>query len=127
MTKEQPDRASAAGQSEDDVEGKGAREALQDSLKQKIGVLGAMRDAIEDTIREARERGDLSPDRAKEVMRSALTKAREKAGEAKDALDLVKQKEFDSLRERVDDLKARLTQVERHVGVKGEGGDETKE
>ena len=104
MTEEQPDQESAGDRSEGEEAGKGAREALEDRLKQGIGMLGAMRDAIEDTIREARERGDLSPDRAKEVMRSALNKAQEKAGEAKDALDLVKQKELDALRERVDDI-----------------------
>lgn len=127
MTEEQPDQKSAGDRSEGEEAGKGAREALEDRLKQGIGMLGAMRDAIEDTIREAKERGDLSPDRAKEVMRSALNKAQEKAGEAKDALDLVKQKEFDVLRERVDDLKSRLTRVEKHVGVEDEGGDGTSE
>jgi polyhydroxyalkanoate synthesis regulator phasin len=126
MTEESKNRTND-GSEPTEEDGKGKREAIEDRLKQGLGMLGAMRDAIEDTIREAKDRGDLSPDRAKEVMRSALNKAQEKAGEAKEALDLVKQKEFDTLKERVEELRGRMTRVEDHVGVNREERPEAEE
>ena len=48
---------------------------MEDGIKQGIGVLSAFRDALEETIQEARDRGDLSADRAKGVMKEALDRA----------------------------------------------------
>ena len=84
-------------------------------------MLSAMKDAIEETLKEAKERGDLSPERAKEVMRSTLEKAQEKAGEARDALDFVKQKEFDALKKVVEGIEVRVAEIEREVGTDGGG------
>ena len=91
---------------------KSTKEKVSDGIKQGIGVLSAFKDALEETITEARERGDLSPERAKEVMRSALHKAQEAAGEARERLDFVSQKEFDALAERVAALEERLRAAE---------------
>ena len=54
---------------------KSTRAKVSDGIRQGIGVLSAFKDALEETINEARERGDLSTERAKEVMKSALHKA----------------------------------------------------
>ncbi|MHB1192431.1 MAG: hypothetical protein ACYC6F_05225 [Longimicrobiales bacterium] len=97
-------------------EKKSTKEKVSDGIKQGIGVLSAFRDALEETITEARERGDLSPERAKEVMRSALNKAQEAADGARERLDFVSQKEFDALAERVAALEERLR------GAGGGGG-----
>ena len=83
-------------------------------------MLSAMKDAIEETLKEARERGDLSPERAKEVMRSTLEKAQEKAGEARDAIDFVRQKEFDVVKEVVERLQVRVADIERGMGTDAE-------
>lgn len=83
-------------------------------------MLSAMKDAIEETLNEAKERGDLTPERAKEVMRSTLEKAQAKAGEAREAFDFVKQKEFDGLKGVVDGLKERVKSVERSLGLEVE-------
>ena len=91
---------------------KSTKEKVSDGIKQGIGVLSAFKDALEETITEARERGDLSPERAKEVMRSALHKAQEAAGEARERLDFVSQKEFDALALRVAALEQRLGAAE---------------
>ena len=92
------------------------RGSIKDGIRQGLGMLTAMKDAIEATINEAKERGDLTPERAKEVMRSTLEKAQEKAGEAREALDFVKQKEFDVLNAVVDRLKTRVADIEREMG-----------
>ena len=87
-------------------------------------MLSAMKDAIEETLSEARERGDLTPERAKEVMRSTLEKAQARAGEAREAFDFVKQKDFDGLKGVVDELKERVKGVERSLGLEVEEGSE---
>ena len=78
-------------------------------------MLSAMKDAIEETLKEAKERGDLTPERAKQVMRTTLEKAQEKAGEARDALDFVKQKEFDVLKKVVEQIELRVGGIEKKV------------
>ena len=101
-------------------EKKSTKDKVSDGIKQGIGVLSAFKDALEETITEARERGDLSPERAKEVMRSALHKAQEAAGEARERLDFVSQKEFDALAQRVAALEEKLGGAE--GGGAGTGG-----
>ena len=91
---------------------KSARAKVSDGIRQGIGVLSAFKDALEETINEARERGDLSADHAKEVMKNALHKAQEAAEGAKERLDFVHQKDFDGLRDVVDDVKARVSALE---------------
>ncbi len=84
------------------------REGFRDGIRQGMGVLSAFKEAIEETISEARERGDLSPEKAKEVMRGALDKAQAAAGQAKSRFDLVTQREFEALKDRVADLARRV-------------------
>jgi polyhydroxyalkanoate synthesis regulator phasin len=93
-------------------EKKGARAKVSDGIRQGIGVLSAFKDALEETINEARERGDLSSERAKEVMKGALHKAQEAAEGARGRLDFVRQKEFDGLKEVVDDIRRRVSSLE---------------
>lgn len=93
-------------------ENRRARDKVSEGIRQGIGVLSAFKDALEETINEARERGDLSPERAKEVMSDALHKAQEAAGEARERLDFVSQKEFDVLRDAVDGLRERVDGLE---------------
>ena len=94
---------------------KTARGKVSDGIKQGIGVLSAFKDALEETIQEAKDRGDISTDRAKEVMKSALHKAQEAAGEAKDRLDLVTQKDFDGLKDAVEVIKEKVSSLEARV------------
>ncbi len=97
-------------------EKKSARAKVSDGIKQGIGVLSAFKDALEETINEARERGDLSSDRAKEVMKGALHRAQEAAEGARERLDIVSQKEFDVLGEAVERIKERVSALETRFG-----------
>ena len=110
---------------------KSAKDKVSDGIKQGIGVLTAFKDALEETINEARERGDLSADRAKDVMKSALHKAQEAAEGAKERLDFVAQKDFDSLSEAVDKIRDRVTALEERFrgqdGAAGAPADEATE
>ena len=91
---------------------RGTRKKVSDGIREGLGVLSAFKDALEETIVEARQRGDLSPERAKSALRSAMSRAQEVAGEARERLDGVTQKEFDLLKERVGELEARLNNLE---------------
>jgi len=95
---------------------KSTRAKVSDGIRQGIGVLSAFKDALEETINEARERGDLSTERAKEVMKNALHKAQEAAEGAREKLDFVGQKEFDALREAVERLQERVSALEARGG-----------
>ncbi len=100
-----------------------ARDTISDGLRQGLGILSAFKDALEETIQEARERGDLSSDRAREVMREAMGRAQEAAGEARERLDLVPRREFDALRDRVEELGVRLENLERRASQAGGAGE----
>ena len=114
------DAAQPEGDAADEAS-KTRQERVSDGIKQGMSVLNAMKDAIEETIKEAKERGDLSQERAKEVMKSGLSKAQERMDSAREAFDFVSQNEFEGLRTRVDELKDRLRTVERKVD--GEDGE----
>ena len=106
-------------------EKKPKKEGISGGIKQGLGVLSAFKDAIEETISEARDRGDLSTDRAKEIMKGALDKAQEAAGEARErGREFVSQKEFDGVREVVGDLKERVQDLEQRIR-KGVSQEET--
>jgi|SRR5688572_13842071 polyhydroxyalkanoate synthesis regulator phasin len=93
-------------------ERRGTRQRMSDGIKQGIGVLSAFKDALEETIQEARERGDLSTDRAKSVMKDALGRAQTAASGAREKLDFVHQSELDALRAQIEALQNRVELLE---------------
>jgi len=88
---------------------------MGDGIRQGIGVLSAFRDALEETIQEARDRGDLSADRAKEVMKEALGRAQAAAEGAKDRLDFAHHDELAGLEAAVESIRDRLAALEESV------------
>ncbi|MBI4409820.1 MAG: hypothetical protein HY561_08945 [Gemmatimonadetes bacterium] len=107
-----------------------AREAVKDSLRAGIGILAALKEAIEETIEEMRQRGELSPERAKEAFRQtmkraqeAMEEARERAqqavGEARERLDFVPRRDFEGLRDEIGELRRRVTELEQRGGSSG--------
>ena len=109
----------------DEAARKGARGRASDGIRQGLGVLSAFKDALEETIRDARERGDLSPDRAKEALRSAMARAQEAAGEARERFDFVPRADYDRLRGQVEELRVRLENLERRA-AQGPGVGEAR-
>ncbi|MGH7459048.1 MAG: hypothetical protein ACREKN_08240 [Longimicrobiaceae bacterium] len=92
----------------------GAR--LGEGIRAGIGVLTAVKEAIEETIQEAVDRGDLNPERAKSAVRDATRRARDGLGEVRERLDLVQRREFDLLRAEVAEMRARLDRLETGPG-----------
>jgi hypothetical protein len=98
----------------DDTDRKTARDRMGDGIKQGIGVLSALRDSLEESIQEARERG-LSTERAREVVKEALDKAQAAGGRARERLDLAQQADVDSLRDVVASIGSRLSRLDESV------------
>lgn len=84
------------------------RERMSDGFNRGLGVLSAFKEALEQTISEARERGDFSVDRARDAMKSAVDRAREATSDARERFDFVSAAEFDELEARVRALEERL-------------------
>ncbi len=116
--------ASAHGSADDS---KSARAKMGDGIKQGIGVLSAFKDAIEETIQEARDRGDLSTERAKEVMKEALDKAQTVGERARDKLDFANQTEMDSLKGAMQAVRQRLSNLEESVFGSSKDDDKHEE
>ena len=90
---------------------------IRDGIDKGLGMLSAFKEAIDETITEARERGDLSQDRAKEIMREALDRAQEAADGAREKFDFVTRKQMDGLRGEMDAMGARIRRIETHLGL----------
>ena len=90
---------------------------FREGIDKGLGVLSAFKEAIDESINEARERGDLSQDRAKEIMREALDRAQEAADGARERFDFVTKKHIDSVRGEMDALGARVRRIEAHLGL----------
>jgi len=97
---------------------------MSEGIKEGIGVLSAFKDAIEETIQEARQRGDLTPDGAKRVMKDALGKAQHAATGARERLDFAHQSELDALAETLQALRNRVAALEERVFGPSDGASE---
>lgn len=87
----------------------------------------AFKEAVEETVQEAVDRGDLSPERAREAMQGAAERLQASIDEARDRFDVVPRREFEALRDEVADLRARISRLENTDGAAsaGESDDST--
>ncbi|MEN8375726.1 MAG: hypothetical protein ABFS34_09780 [Gemmatimonadota bacterium] len=90
----------------------GPGETVRDGIRSGIGILIAMKEALEETISDLRDRGELTPEAAKETIKTTMKKAQEKAesfvSETRERLDFVPRADFDELRAEVERLRAKL-------------------
>lgn len=94
---------------------------ISDGIRTGIGILTAFKEAVEETLQEAVDRGDLSPDRAKQAMQTAADRLQAGLDDAKERFDVVTRRDFEALRDEVADLRARLSRLEQRPEA-GEGG-----
>lgn len=85
-------------------------ENIRDGMRAIVGVVGALKDAIEETFQELLDQGELSPERAREAARSTVKRAQETVDEMRDRLDFVTRREFETLRDQVAALERQLTE-----------------
>jgi polyhydroxyalkanoate synthesis regulator phasin len=87
----------------------------RDSGREGLGILSTLKDALDEVIAEARDKGGLSADRARDAVRGAMARARDAAGEARERLDVVTHQELQDVRDALDELKVRLENLERRT------------
>jgi polyhydroxyalkanoate synthesis regulator phasin len=81
---------------------------FREGVRAITGILGALKDAIEETFDDLRQQGDLSPEKARDAARSTMKRAQEAVDDVRDRLDFVSRREFDALRAEVGELRRRL-------------------
>jgi polyhydroxyalkanoate synthesis regulator phasin len=89
-------------------------DVFREGMRAVTGVVGAFRDAIEQTFNELSERGDMSPDRARDAARDAMKRAQDAMEDMRERVDFVTRREYDALKEEIAELRA---QVERHASA----------
>lgn len=99
-----------------------ARDSVGDGIRQGLGVLTAFKEALEETIAEARERGDLSPERGRAFMRDALARAQSAAEDARERFDFATRKDVEELEAEIRALQGRIARLEDHVQAPGRQG-----
>jgi len=88
------------------------RASIGEGLRAGIGILTAFKEAIEETIDEAAARNDLRPERAKEALTGALSRAQDAFGDVRERLDVVPRREFEALRLELEELRRRVDRLE---------------
>ncbi|HVG43350.1 MAG TPA: hypothetical protein VM890_01430 [Longimicrobium sp.] len=88
------------------------RPSIGEGLRAGIGILTAFKEAIEETIDEAAAKNDLRPERAKEALTGALTRAQGAFDDVRERLDVVPRREFDALRLELEELRRRVDRLD---------------
>ncbi|MDB4947368.1 MAG: hypothetical protein JWM27_17 [Gemmatimonadetes bacterium] len=88
------------------------RPGIGEGIKSGIGILAALKDAVEESIQEAVDRGDLKPERATDAVQGAMRRAQEAFGDMRERMDVIPRREFDELRAAVAELSRRLDALE---------------
>ena len=89
-------------------------DTFREGMRAVTGILGAFKDAIEQTFDDLSQRGDISPERARDAARDAMRRAQDAVDDMRTRMDFVPRREFDALRNEVSELR---TQIERHVNA----------
>ena len=85
---------------------------IGDGIRTGIGILNAFREAVEETLDGAVQRGELTPERARQTMREAFDRVQESFDGARERLDLVPRAEMDELRNELAQLRERVARLE---------------
>lgn len=84
---------------------------ISEGIRTGMGMLMAFKEALEETVEEALQRGDLSQERAREVMNDAGARLQQVVEETRERFDMVPRREFDELKREVEELRSRLDRM----------------
>lgn len=85
---------------------------VREGIRAGIGILSAIKDAVEETIQDMANRGELSQERAREAVRTTMDRAQEAFDDARIRFDFVPRREFEALKAEVADLRSRVARHE---------------
>lgn len=98
-------------------------EDVREGIRAGLGILSALKDAVEETFDEMMDRGELSPDRAREAVRTTMDRAQEAFEDARSRFDFVPRSAFDELAGDVRELRRRVERLEARSHEHPEGGE----
>jgi polyhydroxyalkanoate synthesis regulator phasin len=113
---------------EDQQRGRGRRDMgddVREGIKAGLGILSALKDAIEETVDDMMDRGELSQDRAREAVRTTMERAQAAFEDARVRFEFVPRKDFDELAEDVKELRRRVIRLEGEAHQHGGAGGTT--
>jgi hypothetical protein len=86
-----------------------AGDAVREGVRSITGILGALKEAIEETFSDLKPTGPADSGNAEEEgARSTFQRAQETVDEVRDRFDFITRREFDTLRAAVDELRSRI-------------------
>ena len=94
-----------------------AGETVREGVRSIVGILGALKDAIEESFDELRERAEDTPERAREAARSTVKQAKETVEDVRERFDFVARKDLADVREEIGRLAARVRALEEAAGL----------
>jgi polyhydroxyalkanoate synthesis regulator phasin len=90
-----------------------------EGVRTGIGILSAIKDALEETVGEMLEGSDLSGERASQLVRDAGQRLQSTLEEARERFDFVPRDEVEQLRRELAELRRRVDLLERGGGKAG--------
>lgn len=105
-------------------QGRGRRDVgdeVREGIRAGIGILSALKDAIEETVDDMMDRGELSQDRAREAVRTTMERAQTAFDDARDRFEFIPRREFEDLAEDVRELRRRVIRLEGEAHQHGAG------
>lgn len=109
----------------DDQQRKSGLGSIGDGIRTGLGVLNAFKDAVEETLQEAVDRGDLSPERARRAMRDTAQRLQGALEDTRERLEFVSRREHDELRAELALLRERVERLESGPGPDDAGESPT--
>jgi polyhydroxyalkanoate synthesis regulator phasin len=85
---------------------------IGEGIRTGIGILSAFKEAFEQTLDEAVERGEFTPERARQAMREAADRIQLGLDGARERLDFVSRREYEDLRDEISRLRDRIDRLE---------------
>jgi polyhydroxyalkanoate synthesis regulator phasin len=98
-------------------------DTLGEGLRTGVGVLNAFREALQETVTEAMEGGEMSPEGARKLMKDAADRVQHSLEDARERLDWVTHRELDELRREVAELRGRVATLEGRADAGGDAAD----
>lgn len=92
----------------DEKKRKDPGDAVREGVRSVIGILGALKDAVEETFEELRTRGEAAPDEGGDAAESTFKAAQDVVEDVRERLDFVTRRDFEALQRQVAELSKRM-------------------